>query len=79
MVGPISDEERSSFTLKVKLGLTVLIGISAGLVTLQGDATLPIIAGAVLGGMVVGGALVWFVFPDGTTMTGKSGRRRGRR
>jgi len=79
MVGPISDEERSSFALRVKIGITVLIGLSAGLVTLQGDPSLPIIAGAVLGGIVFGGLLVWYVFPDGTTLTGKSSGRRRRR
>jgi membrane associated rhomboid family serine protease len=63
MVGPISSEERASFATKVKLGFTVLIGLSAGLVTLQGDPSPLIFVGAVVGGLVVGGLLVWFVFP----------------
>jgi hypothetical protein len=79
MVGPISDEERSAFALRVKLGITGLIGLSAGLVTLQGGSSLPVIAGAVLGGLVVGGILVWYVFPDGTALTGNQGGRRRRR
>jgi hypothetical protein len=78
MVGPISDEERSTFALKVKLGITVLIGLSSGLVTLQGDPSLPILLGAVLGGLVFGGLLIWYIFPDGTTMTGNKERRRRR-
>jgi membrane associated rhomboid family serine protease len=76
MVGPISDEERSSFTFRVKIGITVLIGVSAGLITLQGDPSPLVIAGAIVGGLVVGGLLVWYLFPDGTAMTGNSGRRR---
>jgi membrane associated rhomboid family serine protease len=76
MVGPISDEERSSFAFRVKVGITVLIGVSAGLITLQGDPSLPIIVGAVVGGLVVGGLLVWYLFPDGTAMTGNQGGRR---
>lgn len=75
MVGPISDEERSSFTLRVKIGITILIGVSAGLITLQGDPSLTVIAVAVVGGLVVGGLLVWYLFPDGTAMTGNSGGR----
>jgi hypothetical protein len=76
MVGPISDEERSSFAFRVKVGITVLIGVSAGLITLQGDPSLPMIVGAVGGGLVVGGLLVWYLFPDGTAMTGNQGGRR---
>jgi hypothetical protein len=69
MVGPISSEERESFALKVKLGFTALIGLSAGLVTLQGDPSPALIAGAILGGLVVGGLLVWFVFPGSGEVT----------
>jgi len=37
MVDPIGDEERASFTRKLKLGVTVLVGLSAGLVAAQAD------------------------------------------
>jgi len=76
MVGPISNAERSSFALRVKIGITVLVGVSAGLITLQGDPSLLVIVGAVVGGLVVGGLLVWYLFPDGTAMTGDNRRRR---
>lgn len=69
MVGPISSEERASFALKVKIGFTILIGLSAGLVTLQGDPSPLLFGGAVLGGIVVGGLLVWFVFPGSGEVT----------
>jgi len=67
MVGPASSEERASVTRKIKLGFTVLIGLSAGLVTLQGDPSPAVIGGAVLGGMVVGWLLIWYTFPDTDT------------
>jgi len=64
MVDPITDDERSAFYRKVKLALVALVGVSAGLVTLQTDATLVQSAAAVAGGLLVGGALVWIVLPS---------------
>lgn len=75
MVGPISDEERDSATRKVKLFFTALVGLSAGLVTLQGDPSPLVFLGAVAGGLVFGGLVIWYVFPDTSDLT----RRRGRR
>jgi hypothetical protein len=63
MVGPVSDDERDRFALKVKLGLTALVAGSGGLIAVQGDASLPLIAAAIAGSAVVGAALIWFVFP----------------
>lgn len=65
MVGPISREERRSASRRLKIGFVLLIGISAGLITLQGDPTLVVFALAVLCGLVVGVALVAFAFPRG--------------
>ncbi|WP_255149541.1 hypothetical protein [Halorarius halobius] len=71
MVGPISSEERSAFALKVKLALTALVAGSAGLIAVAGDASLPVVAAAVVGGVVAGAALIWFVFPgSGETKRG---------
>jgi len=75
MVEPISDEERSAFTRRVKVAFVALVGLSAGLTTLLGDPSLPVVAGAVLGGLAVGGVLVWLVFPGDGTVGGSRGRR----
>lgn len=63
MVGPVSNEERDAFTLKVKVAFVVLVGLSAGLITLQGDPTLPVVGAAILGGLAVGAVLAWLVSP----------------
>lgn len=74
MVGPMSSEERAKGALRIKLGATALVGLSAGLITLQGDVPLWMTGVAVLAGLVVGAALVWFVFPG--TGEVRSERRR---
>jgi hypothetical protein len=61
----MSPEERQSKMVKLKLGVALLVGVSGGLVAVQGDASLPVIGGAVLGGTVLGAALAWYVFPSG--------------
>jgi hypothetical protein len=63
MVGPMSNEEREEGALRLKLGATAIIGVSAGLITLQGDVPLWVTGLAVALGLLVGAALVWFVFP----------------
>lgn len=64
MVEPISDEERAAFYRKVKLGIAALVGLSAGLTTLQIDATTLQTGAAIAAGLVVGWALAWFVVPS---------------
>lgn len=64
MVDPISSEERERFALKMKLGLASIIAVSAGLIALRGNASLPVIAAAIVGGGLLGVGLIWFVFPD---------------
>jgi uncharacterized membrane protein YccC len=56
-------EERAEGALKLKLGGTLVVGLSMGLITLQGEVSLWVTAAAVLVGCLVGAALVWFVFP----------------
>lgn len=62
MVGPVSSEERSSFAWKLKVGLTLVVGLSTALIAVHGEAspTFVMAAGAV--GLVVGAVLVWFLF-----------------
>lgn len=65
MVGPISQEERQSKMIQLKIGVALLVGVSGGLVALQGDGSLATIGGAVLVGTVLGAALAWYIFPSG--------------
>ncbi|MFC7227292.1 hypothetical protein ACFQML_07745 [Salinirubellus salinus] len=76
MVGPMSSEERSEGALKIKLAGTLIVGASMGLITLQGDVPLWVTGVAVLAGLVVGAALVWFVFPGTGEVQSRAGRRR---
>ena len=64
MVDPISDTEREEFYRRVKVGFVLLMGLSAGLITLQGDPSPVVIAGAIAGGLVTGALLAWFIFPS---------------
>ncbi|WP_255195898.1 hypothetical protein [Halorarius litoreus] len=79
MVGPISTEDRSSAALKFKLVLTAVVAASAGLIAIQGEASLPFVAVAVVGGAVGGAALIWFVFPGTGETKRRTDRQRGRR
>lgn len=64
MVDPVSSADRVRTLRWVKLGTILLVGLSAGLISVQGGATMGLIAGSVLAGLLVGGALVWYLFPD---------------
>jgi H+/Cl- antiporter ClcA len=64
MAGPISQEDRERTMTRLKVGVVLLVGLSGGLITSQGEAAWPVVAAAVAGGLVVGAALVWFLFPD---------------
>ncbi|WP_129116461.1 hypothetical protein [Halegenticoccus tardaugens] len=62
MVGPsISDEGRRTANARLKIGFVALVGLSGGLVALQVNPTLPQLAAAVVGGLVVGWLLLWFL------------------
>ncbi|PSP89868.1 hypothetical protein BRC90_03455 [Halobacteriales archaeon QS_4_69_34] len=65
MVGPVPPEERLAAARRLKLGFVALVGLSSGSITLQGDATIPIFALAVLLGLGVGVVLVVLAFPGG--------------
>ncbi len=81
MVEGISDEERSRFAMKLKIGFVLLVGLSGGLITLYADVGWQGFLVATVAGLVVGGLLVWLVFPERTDLRrGDSSRsRRGRR
>lgn len=65
MVGPsISDEEREQFLLRLRVGFSLFVGISMGLVVFTGDGDLLTLGGAVVGGTTVGALLAWWIFPD---------------
>ena len=76
MVGPMSSEERSEGALKIKLGATLIVGLSMGLITLQGDVPLWVTGLVTLLGLVAGAALVWFVFPGTGEVQSTAGRQR---
>lgn len=64
MVGPISNDDRDAFTVKLKIGFVVLVGLSAGLITLQGDPSPTVVLVAVVSGLAIGAVLVWLLSPD---------------
>lgn len=64
MVDPISRSDRAKTLRRLKVGTVLLVGLSAGLISVQGDASLELVAGAVVGGLLLGAALVWYLFPD---------------
>jgi len=64
VVDPVSSADRVRTLRWVKLGTVLLVGLSAGLISVQGGAAAGLIAGSVLAGLLVGGALVWYLFPD---------------
>ncbi|WP_436924143.1 hypothetical protein [Halosimplex amylolyticum] len=79
MVDPISDAERSSFNRRVTVGVTLLVGLSGGLVALQMDPTPLQIVGAVAFGLVVGYPLARFVVPTGPAPATRQRKRRRER
>lgn len=62
MVGPsISDDKRTDGMRRLKIGFVGLVGVSGGLIAIQGGAPLSLVALAVLGGLLTGGALLWYL------------------
>ncbi|MFB6206587.1 MAG: hypothetical protein ABEJ05_08705 [Haloglomus sp.] len=72
MVGPVSDEERSDAAFRLKIGIVLFVGLSAGLITLQSDGPLWMSGVAVLAGLLTGVLLVYLVFPgDGSVRSSR--------
>lgn len=68
MVGPTDDDNHQSLVRQLKVFFVVLVGASAGLITVIEDTTLLESGLAIITGLVVGVILVWIVFPgDGGT------------
>ncbi|NEU56133.1 hypothetical protein [Halorussus sp. MSC15.2] len=61
MVSPTSEEEKREAMARLKATIVVLVGASAGLITLSGGGSLVQIGVAVVVGSVVGTALLAYV------------------
>ncbi|MFP9191746.1 hypothetical protein [Natronosalvus vescus] len=46
---------------RMKVGFVLLVGLSGGMMALQGGASLLVIGLATLTGLVAGGALLWYL------------------
>jgi len=81
MVDGITDEERDRFAVKIKVGFVLLVGVSAGLITLYAGVGLQGFLLATGIGLVVGLLLVWWVFPERSDLRrgDRDRSRRGRR
>jgi hypothetical protein len=75
VVDPIPDEDRARTLRWVKVGAVLLVGLSAGLIAVQGEASPDMIAGSIAAGLLVGGALVRYLVPDADAIAPASGRR----
>lgn len=65
MVGPsISEEERRAFLFRLRMGFSLFVGLSMGLVVFHGEGDPLALGGAVVAGTAVGALLAWWVFPD---------------
>ena len=74
MVGPsVSDDDRERFLVRLRVGFSLFVGLSMGLIVLQADGDFLALGGAVLLGMLAGAVLAWWVFPD-SIGTGPRGR-----
>lgn len=68
MVGPMSTDERESLVAQLKIAFVVLIGASAGLITLLGSPTLLESGVATGAGLLFGVLVVRIVFPGSGTV-----------
>ena len=61
MVGPMSDEDKAAAMNRLKVGVVLLVGASAGLITLSGGGSLLEVAVGVVAGLVVGAVLMAYL------------------
>ncbi|WP_254768973.1 hypothetical protein [Salinilacihabitans rarus] len=54
--GPSAGDRR-----RLAAGFVLLVGFSGGLMALQGGASPAVVGASTLGGLVVGGALLWYL------------------
>ena len=64
MTGPISEEDRERTMGRLKIGSVLLVGVSSGLITSQGDASFRMVVAAVVAGLALGVVLVRYLFPS---------------
>lgn len=75
MVDPIPNDDRIRTLRWVKLGAVLLVGLSAGLIAIQGGASRRAVVAAIASGLLVGGVLVWYLFPDADAIAPASSRQ----
>ncbi|KAB1188110.1 MULTISPECIES: hypothetical protein [Haloferax] len=76
MVGPsLSDDEMRLASSRLRIGFVLLVGVSAGLIAVTADATLPQVGLAFAGGTVLGIALMVFLSYWGREFTNVNRRR----
>jgi heme A synthase len=79
MVGPsLTDEEREGKALQLKVGFALVVAASGGLIGFYAGGDPLIVGGGLLGGAVLGAALVWYLSWLGTQARRKA-RGRSRR
>lgn len=62
MVGPsITDDDRRSLSMRLRVGFALLVGLSGALVAVQGGAGPAGIAVAGVAGCLLGAGLVWYL------------------
>lgn len=59
--GPSRSRTQPNAADQLKIVFVLLVGLSGGLIAVQSDASLVVIGGAMLGGIVAGGALLWYL------------------
>lgn len=57
----VTPEDRSRAAVLFKTGFTLLVGLSAGLVSVHADASLEFTLAAMLVGTIIGAGMTWFV------------------
>ncbi|WP_408957639.1 hypothetical protein [Natrinema sp. 74] len=59
--GRTRSSELTSAADQLKIAFVLLVGLSGGLIALQSGAPPTVIGAATLGGVVTGGALLWYL------------------
>ena len=59
--GTITDEERNSWNLRLKVGFVSLVTVSAVLIGVQGGVDLAVIGGLAVVGALAGAGLLWYL------------------
>lgn len=58
---PSGSADGADANAQLKAGFVLLVGLSGGLIAIQGGAPPAVIGAAILGGIVAGGALLWYL------------------